>query len=446
MVGVEGGPVFVKFKAELEYGHEWTTTEESGTTSSRSVSNTYETSSAKASEITDEISVTIGTNNEPEGLYRFSLFSTTDVYFVVVTNRAKTEIKDAQVIYCARPVQFWALDYEPDQGGTFGKTVAGDLLKIPDITNVSELPDIKECSHEWNAWLMSTAATVKTEGEEYRTCKLCERTQTRVIPVLRTGTFNIATGTWVSGTGNATFNSSTKTLTINDQAKIIITGSSTTNKIEVNGKAYITLKNATIDLAYSPILLNSGANLLLRLEGSNTLKAGITKAGIQTTGAELTITGPGSLVAVGGKAFSMGPGGGAGIGGSGGNGGEVGMAGGTITIESGTVTATGGDAVSGPDGFEPIYYYTGSGAGAGIGGGGGGMNVAYQSIPSGLKGGAGGNITINYGVNLIASGGAKSSVSGYRGGAAGATLGGGGNSGSNNSGDQGEPGVIDDRR
>jgi hypothetical protein len=99
-----------------------------------------------ASETKDEMSVTIGNHDEPAGVYRFAFFSTTDVYYVVVTDRAKTKVVEANVVFCARPTQHWELDYEPDKGGVFGKTASGDLLKIPDI-KLSELPnpeDVKE--------------------------------------------------------------------------------------------------------------------------------------------------------------------------------------------------------------------------------------------------------------------------------------------------------------
>lgn len=111
-------------------------------TETYSVSNTYETILSKTNGTTDNFEIAIGNNNEPTGKYRYSLFATTDVYYVLVTNRTKTEIIDVYSALCARPQASWAwgIDYDPDTGGAFGKTAEGDLLKIPLII-LSELPD-----------------------------------------------------------------------------------------------------------------------------------------------------------------------------------------------------------------------------------------------------------------------------------------------------------------
>ncbi|MCL2414278.1 MAG: T9SS type A sorting domain-containing protein [Bacteroidales bacterium] len=149
--------------------------------------------------------------------------------------------------------------------------------------------------------------------------------------------------------------------TILDGATVTITGTSANQRrIEVATNASnvnITLEDVTIEGLgndQSPLLLNSGSDVSLVLVGTNTLTAGASSAGIQTTGARLTIMGTGSLVTTGGN-------GGAGIGG-----GTRRGAGGTITINGGIITATGGGST-----------------GAGIGG---------------AEDGAGGSVTINGGV------------------------------------------------
>lgn len=111
-------------------------------TKTRSVANTYETTLSKSNNSTDSIEATIGNNDEPEGKYRYSFFSTTDVYYILVTNREKTKVDDAYIAVCARPQASWAwgIDYDPDVGGNFGKTAKGDLLEIPSIV-LSQLPD-----------------------------------------------------------------------------------------------------------------------------------------------------------------------------------------------------------------------------------------------------------------------------------------------------------------
>ncbi|MDR0232629.1 MAG: S8 family serine peptidase [Dysgonamonadaceae bacterium] len=125
--------------------------------------------------------------------------------------------------------------------------------------------------------------------------------------------------------------------TISDGANVSITGNNegSERRVEVmaGAAAYITLDNANIaGLAanQSPLLINSGANVTLKIVGTNTLTAGDNRAGIQASSAKLTINGTGSLTTTGGNN-------GAGIGG-GSNG-----AGGNITISGEIViTATGG--------------------------------------------------------------------------------------------------------
>jgi len=109
-------------------------------TNTRSVTNTYTTASSYATIETDTVEVTIGNNNEAPGKYRYSLFATTDVYYVLITNKEKTQVVGAFTAVCARPVTGWGIDYDPDVGGTFAKTASGDLLTIPTVT-ISQLPN-----------------------------------------------------------------------------------------------------------------------------------------------------------------------------------------------------------------------------------------------------------------------------------------------------------------
>lgn len=396
-----------KVKFEASYKHTWGGSDGTDIQNSRSFSNTYETSSSKASEIRDEISVTIGHNAEPAGMYRFSLFTTTDVYFIMVTNRAKDTLIDAFTAYCARPTQYWELDYDPERGGSFKKTAQGALLQIPDLT-LSQLPDIAECEHQWGAWVVTTAPTGSSNGVETRTCEICHRTETRTIPG-GTGLFDLSTGSWITGSGNA-YLGANNILTVNNGANFAITGSvSNGRRIVVNGTATITLDNVSITGLgenLCPIELGTNANLTLILEGKNTLTAGTYRAGIQTTGATLTINGSGELDVRGGA-------GGAGIGGSrdsrnGADGvlniknvekGYDGGAGGTITIHGGTVRATGGSG--------------GAGIGGGSGSNGGRARDKHDTVgdygengASGGTGGAGSIITINGGsVSAMGDGG-----------------------------------------
>jgi len=197
-----------------------------------------------------------------------------------------------------------------------------------------------------------------------------------------------STGTYDIANGGIVINSDT----LEQYNDATITGSSTTNVIQVSGvEATITISNLDIQIPidnnattatnWKPaIRLANGANLNLILEGENTLKGGDMCAAIDVPeGCTLTISGEGSLKATGGV--------GAGIGASsmrkgslgkieinGGNikaygsgmaagiGGSVEGGIGTIVINNGTVYAQGGHGSYNRD---PRNVY----GGAGIGGG-----------------------------------------------------------------------------
>lgn len=197
-----------------------------------------------------------------------------------------------------------------------------------------------------------------------------------------------STGTYDIANSGISINSST----LEQYKDATITGSSTTNVIQVSGvEATITISdldiqipidnNATTATNWKPaIRLGDGAKLNLILEGKNTLKGGDMCAAIEVPeGCTLTISGEGSLKATGGV--------GAGIGASsmrkgslgtieinGGNieaygsGMAAGIGGGleggigTIVINGGTVYAKGGHG-SYPKDIKNVY------GGAGIGGG-----------------------------------------------------------------------------
>jgi hypothetical protein len=159
-----------------------------------------------------------------------------------------------------------------------------------------------------------------------------------------------------------------------DGADVTITGSSQ-RRVEVanNAVADITLNNASITGVgnyNTPLMINTGAEVNLTVEGVNTITSARSKAGIQVPdGAMLTIDGTGSLNVTGGEY------GGAGIGGA-------------FCEDSGTITINGG-IISATSVASGSYH-----DGAGIGGGGAG--IVFFSF-EGL-GGFGGDVTINGGV------------------------------------------------
>ncbi|WP_099204133.1 Ig-like domain repeat protein [Scatolibacter rhodanostii] len=196
---------------------------------------------------------------------------------------------------------------------------------------------------------------------------------------------------------------------------VTITGTTTTNRIKVASGASvnITLNDADIQVSeyYICAFDMTTATVNLTLEGSNTLKSGAFRAGLEVpTGATLLLHGTGTLSATGGT-FS------AGIGSSfydGTDSGNITITGGTVIAtgnlggagigggyydNGGNIIITGGDInAKGGDAHDDSY-----GGGAGIGGGGAG--VIGNSPPSG-------NITITGSANVIALGGNSQNAGG----------------------------------
>ena len=174
-------------------------------------------------------------------------------------------------------------------------------------------------------------------------------------------------------------------LLITSGGEYYVTGSTTANTITINTNdpVSITLDNVSIDISLiaGECAFDSGADVTVRLVGTNILKSGgITETvnygqpGLKVQGNDsLTIyedlASPGSLTATGGSR-------GAGIGG------EGGQTCGSVTINSGTVTANGGSTA------------------AGIGGGG----IVFVNNVYTSAGGSSGYVTINGGT-VIAQGG-----------------------------------------
>ena len=179
-----------------------------------------------------------------------------------------------------------------------------------------------------------------------------------------------------------------------DTGVFVVTGTSTTNKLVIKGDSGTAAKVYLKDLH---ITVSSGAavsvseNVDLYIEGSSVLQSGKNCAGIQKEDdGQLTIDGTGSLESVGGE-------GGAGIGGA------SGKPGNNITINGGTITASG---------------KAGYGWGAGIGGGKGqgGSNITIRggnvkAIPGAEAAGIGGGFMGN-GTDISIEGGTVYAESG----------------------------------
>lgn len=153
------------------------------------------------------------------------------------------------------------------------------------------------------------------------------------------------------------------TLTILTETHLTVSGETTADKIVVQAEnADLTIANLTIDVTSgNAIDIQKGSTLNLTLEGENKLYPAHQKAGIHVpSGADLTISGDGSLDVHGGR--TDGGQGGAGIGAN--RGGDLG----TITITEGTITTR---------------AQNGGGAGIGLGGWGGSKAGSSITISGG---------------------------------------------------------------
>ncbi|GAB6392537.1 MAG: S-layer family protein [Treponematales bacterium] len=203
------------------------------------------------------------------------------------------------------------------------------------------------------------------------------------------------------------YNEASGVFTISGGAGVEVRGSTTGNRVVVRGTAEITLSGAHIDLspndtpgdaepdALIPLALAQGANVTLRLSGTNTLKAGYGSAGVHVpSGRTLTITSAAGEGQTSGRLDVTGGGFCAAVGGG------LSESGGVITISGGTVTATGGIEGAGIGGGD-------YGSGGTISITGGSVTAAATYMAAGIGGGgdgSGGNITITGGT-VTANGG-----------------------------------------
>ncbi len=109
-----------------------------------STTSTFETTEGLVEGETFSTEATVGTNNEPVGMYRYALFATADVFYNVTYNRATKKITTLTVSLCARGSTYWGIDYDPELGGaaTFGKTGSGEVLSIPEFDE-NNMPEVE---------------------------------------------------------------------------------------------------------------------------------------------------------------------------------------------------------------------------------------------------------------------------------------------------------------
>lgn len=238
----------------------------------------------------------------------------------------------------------------------------------------------------------TSESTVETQAEE----KSLQRATNNA------GDFNV-TGDYEKGW---TYDSSTNTLTFNHSGDYTIEGNGqeTEEQIHVAHGFWgtIIIKNVNA----KTMTVENTATLTLMLDGTNTLREGLVFADATTGSLTIDSQTDGSLTATGYGAYGVGIGGG------------NGQAGNNITINGGTVTATGTDAGIGGG-------YRGAGSNITINGG---TVTATGSWGAGIGGGsgrAGNNITITGGTVTASSTYGAGIGGGYNGSASNITIDGG---------------------
>ena len=445
-LGLGSQSSWIKFEAS--YKLSWGGSDGTSETNSRSFSNTYETSLQNTSSTTTEESYVIGNKGEPAGMYRWSLFSTTDVYFVVVTDRAKTEIIDAYAAYCARQSQYWKIDYDPEEGGTFGKTATGTLLEIPEII-LSQLPNPSENPELpiliTNA-VTDVGATTAILGGNIINAGIPRYTERGVVYSTMSNPTIADHKTIIAGSGTGDFSTNVTGFAEGTQYYVRAYATNTEGTAYGEQVSFITLDPGRQYIDENGILQTLPSNInLVNYTGQNLLGVSGTTAwffvkGSQTANERITINGDVHVILADGCTLDANNGG---IYVTGSNrltiyAQSVGTAMGVLTAKGSTRNAGIGGNTSEPNGFVTINGgrinangANGSGrdaGGAGIGGGGGSHDGTHD------RGGDGGSITVNGGTVTATGGdagkgGNGGSSSGNGGGGGGAGIGGGGGCG-----------------
>ena len=115
-------PIVGKFSAKLNIYGEWSGSWTNSNTSSKS----KETSVSKTESLAESYttSVTVGEHGEPAGNYRYALYATSDVYFIISTSLDNDKLLSWDTVVCARDSTYtphW--DYSVD--GTFDNSPDG---------------------------------------------------------------------------------------------------------------------------------------------------------------------------------------------------------------------------------------------------------------------------------------------------------------------------------
>jgi hypothetical protein len=131
---VEAG-VGVKGSIEGGIAQTWGTTSTQGTVKTNEVSRTFETARENFFSRTEMRSYTVGDNGEEPGYYRYTLFSTCDVYVILRFQRVSWmyELQEERGLVLVRPNYKWMFCYSTDENSLFDRTDTGtDKLVLDD--------------------------------------------------------------------------------------------------------------------------------------------------------------------------------------------------------------------------------------------------------------------------------------------------------------------------
>jgi hypothetical protein len=113
-------------------------------TTTNSTKTEMTTIESEASSRTDKLSFTIGNNGEAVGHYRYALFATSDIYFVISTSLDNEELRDWDVVSCVREGTYMPY-WEYSSNGKFDNSPISNQIEFADdfytrLPKLSALP------------------------------------------------------------------------------------------------------------------------------------------------------------------------------------------------------------------------------------------------------------------------------------------------------------------
>ena len=133
-IGGEMSPVSAEFSAT--YSRSWGNITENA----NSTTNTMTTAEAFSDTLSEAITITVGENDEPVGMYRISMFAVCDIYAQVKTTRDNSKLISVSFAVLARPNPYIALDYTQEN---FDSDSIKDKITLPDNFHLSlPIPEI----------------------------------------------------------------------------------------------------------------------------------------------------------------------------------------------------------------------------------------------------------------------------------------------------------------